>query len=908
MFSIKSLRVKTLLWALIPTAIVMAAAGIIALYAYEQVARDVVQERDTELARISAARLSEGLSRYSQVLKSTAADVQSMETDHLDSALKEAQNQLYVFDAGVVVYDSEGVALWSQPFVAERQGTDCPVPSEFHKVSDTRQPAFSNVFKDEISGEDVILIGVPIVGSDDEVNGMLAGMATLRYSLLSTTYAEVLEITAGYSGYAYLVDGNGQVIYHRHSSLLGTNLADTEPVMRATTSGEPGAVLTEDATGETVISGFAPVPGTGWGLITQERWENVVGPIRSYSNLLLGLLVVGGLLSGALVFFSIGRVLRPIQDLTRGAQRIAGGDFDYAIAAKTGDEIQALAQQFNTMASALKQSYSDLERRVAERTKELATLNAVAQTVSRSLELEAMLTATLDKVLEALEFESGAIYLKDLKTDELQMACHCGLSDAFRRVVAKGMISARAAESGNPIIIDDLSKEPDAPKEVVEEGYRSVASIPLLSKGQVQGVLTAASRQLRRFRQQDVDLLLSIGHQIGVAIENARFFEAEQRRAEQFRVISEVGRRITSILAVDELLGQMARLIQEAFNYYHVTIGLVEGDEVVYNAGAGPLWDDPQFQLQPARLKVGEEGITGWVADTGDLLLVPDVSQEPRYVWMRGSETRSELTLPVKAKGEVIGVLDVQSDQLDAFDESDLLVLQSLAHQAAVAIENARLFEQAQQAAVMQERNRLARELHDAVTQTLFSASLIAEALPAIWESDQDEGQQLLQDLRQLSRGALAEMRTLLMELRPAALVEANLGDLLRQLGEAVAGRMGVPVTVTVEDQHELPPDVHVALYRIAQEALNNVVKHARASQVAVSLRGLLTPPMIGGVELHITDDGRGFDPSCVPSDHLGLGLGIIRERAEAIGATLNIESQPGHGTQVMVVWERKTR
>ncbi|GAG39248.1 unnamed protein product, partial [marine sediment metagenome] len=135
MFSIKSLRVKTLLWALIPTAIVMVAAGIIALYAYEQVARDVVQERDTELARISAARLSEGLSRYSQVLKSTAADVQSMETDHLDSALKEAQNQLYVFDAGVVVYDSEGVALWSQPFVAERQGTDCPVPSEFHKVS-----------------------------------------------------------------------------------------------------------------------------------------------------------------------------------------------------------------------------------------------------------------------------------------------------------------------------------------------------------------------------------------------------------------------------------------------------------------------------------------------------------------------------------------------------------------------------------------------------------------------------------------------------------------------------------------------------------------------------------------------------------------------------------------------------
>jgi len=207
---------------------------------------------------------------------------------------------------------------------------------------------------------------------------------------------------------------------------------------------------------------------------------------------------------------------------------------------------------------------------------------------------------------------------------------------------------------------------------------------------------------------------------------------------------------------------------------------------------------------------------------------------------------------------------------------------------------------------VMEERQRLARELHDAVTQTLFSASLIAEALPAIWESDQDEGWQLLQDLRQLSRGALAEMRTLLMELRPAALVEANLGDLLHQLGESFTGRTGVPVTVTVKDQPELSPDVHVALYRIAQEALNNVVKHAQASQVVVSLRGLPPPAGRGwgGMELRISDDGRGFDPSSVPSDHLGLGLGIIRERAEAIGASLDIESQPGRGTQVMVVWE----
>jgi signal transduction histidine kinase/ligand-binding sensor domain-containing protein len=200
--------------------------------------------------------------------------------------------------------------------------------------------------------------------------------------------------------------------------------------------------------------------------------------------------------------------------------------------------------------------------------------------------------------------------------------------------------------------------------------------------------------------------------------------------------------------------------------------------------------------------------------------------------------------------------------------------------------------------AVAAERSRLARELHDAVTQTLFSASLVAEALPASWERDREEGRRLLQELRQSSRGALAEMRTLLLELRPAALVEADLGDLMRQLAEAATGREGLPVRVAVEGKPELPSDVHVALYRIAQEALNNVVKHARASQAMVRLRGL-SP---ASVELHISDDGRGFDPANVPPDHLGLG--IMRERAEAIGAALEIDSQPGHGTRVTVVWE----
>jgi signal transduction histidine kinase len=156
-----------------------------------------------------------------------------------------------------------------------------------------------------------------------------------------------------------------------------------------------------------------------------------------------------------------------------------------------------------------------------------------------------------------------------------------------------------------------------------------------------------------------------------------------------------------------------------------------------------------------------------------------------------------------------------------------------------------------------------------------------------------------------LTRGALAEMRAMLLELRPSALDESDLGELLRQLADAITGRARLPVAVNIQTQQSLPPDVKVALYRVAQEALNNVAKHAQAGHVALSLRDApSTEEGQGqvGVELRISDDGKGFDSTPGSPEHFGLG--IMRERAEAIGATLDITSRPGQGTQVIVVWQ----
>ncbi|MDO9065969.1 MAG: GAF domain-containing sensor histidine kinase, partial [Chloroflexota bacterium] len=296
--------------------------------------------------------------------------------------------------------------------------------------------------------------------------------------------------------------------------------------------------------------------------------------------------------------------------------------------------------------------------------------------------------------------------------------------------------------------------------------------------------------------------------------------------------------------------------------------------------------------------------------------------QDRDYYRLLSEHYRSGLTAPITIKDEVYGGLAFYYRERRDFTEEDLWLVATFADQVALALENARLRQRAEQAAVMAERNRLARDLHDAVTQTLFAASLIADVLPRLWERNPPEGRRRLEELRQLTRGALAEMRTLLLELRPTALVEAPLGDLLKQLAEAITGRARVPVAVMVEESSPLPPEVQVALYRIAQEALNNVAKHARATQVTVLLRLCSEPAPIAAplrvevdkargevskeLELRITDNGRGFAPESISIEHLGVR--IMRERAESIGATLTVDSQPGRGTQVVAVWKGQTK
>lgn len=390
--SIKTLKVKVVVLALIPIALVMAIVSVITYVAIINTAREVAERRDTELARLAASRLSENLYHYVRTLQGLSASeaCRSLQPDQIDTMFAASKSWLYLFDGGVFVYDRKGERVWASPFAVRHHLPSFPLPDLFEHIQSRLRPVFSNIFSHDSVNEEVILIGVPIIDQEGQFIGALAGFCSVRYSLLGTVYARVLEFESGRKGYAFLVDGNSRVLYHRHTTLLGTHMDASEPVARVT-RGETGATLTSRASGERIISGFAPVPDTDWGIITQEEWAVVSEPIFDYLKLFWGMLWLGGLVSAGLVFFFIRRVLRPVDTLIQGTRQVADGNFTPIAVPTSGDEIEALGRQFNAMASSLNASFSKRTRELEAAQEELikheklSVLGTLTATVSHEL-------------------------------------------------------------------------------------------------------------------------------------------------------------------------------------------------------------------------------------------------------------------------------------------------------------------------------------------------------------------------------------------------------------------------------------------------------------------------------------------------------------------------------------------
>lgn len=273
-------------------------------------------------------------------------------------------------------------------------------------------------------------------------------------------------------------------------------------------------------------------------------------------------------------------------------------------------------------------------------------------------------------------------------------------------------------------------------------------------------------------------------------------------------------------------------------------------------------------------------------------------AQRPANQQVADAVVHTVLAIPLILEDDTPGCLALYFPETQQFSTEIVELAATYREQVNLVLHNARLRRVSERAAMLEERNRLAHELHDTVSQTLWSASLLADVIPDLWQRDMDKGLQRLEQLRQLNRVALAELRALLLELRPSALVEVPMSSLLRQLVDSIQARSEVGIALVINGDHVLDPHIQVTIYRVAQESLNNALRHADATQIEVALHH-----QPHELSLTICDDGHGFNSVDVSSG--SLGLRIMRERAASIAADLAISSAVGMGTTIQLRWSK---
>ena len=761
----RGLRTRIIIWFFVPTTLILVAVALVNYYAYQDVTEDLVIERDKDLTRLSASQLSTELEEYTDLLSAVGRTVErsGSDPDAQLGALKQAAGNLVVFDGGVVILNTFGRVVAADP---ERPGLlnqDWSGREYFRRMIRSSGPTFSNIHTTGSEEQEVIAVAVPITGAQNEFLGTVVGMFRLNPGAVSAFYGGILKLRIGESGRTYLVDGVGRVIHHPDTKQIGGDFS-TQQVVHQVLDGQVGALRTRDFEGVDIVAGFAPIPGTPWGLVTEESWSALTSGGRGYQRFLLLLLALGIAVPAVVVAIGLRRIMHPIEDLIGAAREVARGNFGHTITARSRDEIGELSRQFNTMASALKESYAGLEKKVEERTHELR-------------ESEEQLVASL------------------------------------------------------------------------REKETLIAQV--------------------------------------------------ERRADQMGAINDVATQVGSILDLDELFPHVAGVLKETFNYYSVDIFVLE-PESNFLAMKGRSGGYEEETPERPGINLGE-GIVGWVAETGNHLLTNDVAQERRYLTMKHlpRDTRSELAVPILAGDQVVGVLNVESSELDSFDETDLSTFQTLGKTLGMAIENARLFQQTGDLAVLDERNRMAREIHDTLAQGLTGIILQLEAA----EQAVDEGVGAVSDhlnrAKVLGRECLQEARRSVWGLVPQALEHKSLEAALQGEVHQFSATGTVKPSFTVSgERRNLSSEIQVALLRICQESLTNVRKHAEATEVAVDLvysSGLVT--------LKVLDNGLGIHKDSATSSDGGGGFGItgMEQRAHQLGGTFSISNNTGRGALVEV-------
>ena len=403
------------------------------------------------------------------------------------------------------------------------------------------------------------------------------------------------------------------------------------------------------------------------------------------------------------------------------------------------------------------------------------------------------------------------------------------------------------------------------------------------------------SLQLNRQLAAQVELLTASQGQL--QSQNAQLEDQSkqlQRRVREVDALNRSSALITSTLDLNKVMDLILEQLAEVVAYDSASImWRIQGVlRVIAERGHG----DTQ-RVMGARYDPNLNSLTRRLLTGGAPIVLDDVRDEPAFDLQPDDGTRSWIGVPLIVRDEAIGALTLDYRAIGSYDAEDGQTVMAFANQAAIALENAQLYDRSRELAVLEERNRLARELHDSISQMLFSMVLNAEASSALFDSNPEAARVQIARLQETSHTALKEMRTLIFELRPANLEEEGLVPVLKKHVSLFKERNDIDVKLHAEGQRRWPFAMEKALYRVAQEALTNVAKHSGASAATVTLAA-----SDGWVRLTVEDNGHGLPADGIRRGQSTLGLTSMRERAEQLEGRFSIgPGTDGVGTRVLV-------
>jgi GAF domain-containing protein/HAMP domain-containing protein len=572
-----------------------------------------------------------------------------------------------------------------------------------------------------------IVIAQPLKSNTGKIIGVLAGRANL------STLNSIMQQRAGLgsTGETYVVSSNFAVLTNLRfgETVLGQTYIHTDGATNAIRNKSNGSGSYQDYRDTAVVGVYHWIPELQIAVIAEADQSEALAPANQVFLVTLGLIVLTVIIASIAAYLITQSITAPITILANAAENISKGNFDQRVEISQRDEIGVLANSFNSMTERLRDLIGTLELRVADRTRALATTSEISRRLSTILDQNQLVKEVVEQVQLAFNYYHVHIYFFDKEKEELVMAGGTGeagkamLEQGHRIPRGRGLVG-RAAENNEPILVSDTTQSEDWISNPLLPDTASEVAIPITIGTQVLGVLDVQHNVANGLQRQDIDSLQAIANQIAIALQNIRQFENSTKIANDLGVVANVGIATSNITDINKLLQEVVDLSKASFNLYHAHIYLLDetGHTLNLTAGAGEIGKHMVAEKRSIPMD-SEKSIVARCARIREGVVVNDVRSDSEFLpHPLLPNTRAELAVPMVASGNLIGVLDVQADTIYRFTDVDVNIKTTLASQVAIAVQNARNFQQTQKQA---ERETMV----NLITQKIQSALTVEDAL-----------------------------------------------------------------------------------------------------------------------------------------------------------------------------------